>query len=308
MPTITLMFTIEGPDQLALLREVGRWDAFTRSLPEEITHDFDDVPVDAAWLARLAPTTKRKLYASWGGSTEPYLFYRPPDGVQAAIPDTPADPREILERFASLPFTFAAFSPIHRDWASGGTYWPPTLGALHSMLGWGCLFKGAGHERLVSRRWLDHGPWRVLRGPHDTTLVQFHDLAADSATAIEQAAPGHARFVGDGGGYLRPGTPYEVNSIYSAELQLSEIIVAGRDVTARELHEAAAFRRAARASARPVDRLAYVFIDTTDAPARAHLHELWLRDIECWAVVDGRRFRLDADYHPPAAPPPAWAR
>ncbi|MBA3462154.1 MAG: hypothetical protein H0T46_19495 [Deltaproteobacteria bacterium] len=51
--------------------------------------------------------------------------------------------------------------------------------------------------------------------------------------------------------------------------------------------------------------LRYVFIDPADA--EKHLHELWLRDIEVWAIVGGNEVRLDDTYH--AAPsPPEWVQ
>jgi len=45
--------------------------------------------------------------------------------------------------------------------------------------------------------------------------------------------------------------------------------------------------------------VSFVFLE----PERglAHLHELWLRDLECWVVRGGRRERLDDAYHPDRA-------
>jgi len=55
----------------------------------------------------------------------------------------------------------------------------------------------------------------------------------------------------------------------------------------------------------PVDNVAYVFM--TEEAARAHLHELWLRGLECRALIAGRETRLDNDYAP-HPDPPEWAR
>ena len=33
--------------------------------------------------------------------------------------------------------------------------------------------------------------------------------------------------------------------------------------------------------------MAFIFVG--EAKARRYLHELWLRDHECWAIVDGKR-------------------
>ena len=55
----------------------------------------------------------------------------------------------------------------------------------------------------------------------------------------------------------------------------------------------------------PVDAIAYVFIEEADA--RAHLHELWLRELECWVVDGAGKRRLDADYRP-VPDPPQWVK
>lgn len=41
--------------------------------------------------------------------------------------------------------------------------------------------------------------------------------------------------------------------------------------------------------------------------AEAHLHELWLRELECWYMDERGKHRLDADYNP-TPNPPAWVR
>jgi len=37
----------------------------------------------------------------------------------------------------------------------------------------------------------------------------------------------------------------------------------------------------------------------------ASLHELWLRELQCWYVDERGKHRLDVDYHP-TPQPPAW--
>jgi hypothetical protein len=39
--------------------------------------------------------------------------------------------------------------------------------------------------------------------------------------------------------------------------------------------------------------------------AEAHLHELWLRELECWYVDERGKHRLDVDYHP-TPQSPTW--
>ncbi|MCA9678655.1 MAG: hypothetical protein KC464_26745, partial [Myxococcales bacterium] len=113
--------------------------------------------------------------------------------------------------------------------------------------GWGCMLVGErGHAQLVSRRWLDHGPWLLHRFADDISLIQFHDLDADPATALAQALPGHRR-LGDNdmGGWLRSSyTPkYETKGLYVASDQTLRIVVApGRLISEREMLDACAER------------------------------------------------------------------
>lgn len=67
----------------------------------------------------------------------------------------------------------------------------------------------------------------------------------------------------------------------------------------------AAVRAWRRGTIGPIDSLAYNFLD--EERARAHLDELWLREIECWVADDLGKRRLDADYHP-VPDPPEWVR
>jgi hypothetical protein len=52
-----------------------------------------------------------------------------------------------------------------------------------------------------------------------------------------------------------------------------------------------------------IDHVAYVFMGR--ANAEAHLHELWLRELQCWYVDERGKHRLDARYYPTPRPP-AW--
>jgi hypothetical protein len=152
---------------------------------------------------------------------------------------------------------------------------------------------------------LEYGPWRVIRIPDDITFIQFHDLTADAETALEQAKPGHERMgISDFGGFLQTDYVYEYKPIgpYVPEERKLKIIVHGRDVTQTEMLDACAARHyQALGSERPLDNIAYIFME--EEPARAHLHELWLRELECWAIIEGREVRLDTDYHPTPVKP-----
>lgn len=244
------------------------------------------------------------------------------------------DPAEVLQRLSEAPFSVATAGSIHGDWHRPVGHYPRVnTGDFHEAVGWAMFFKGGGHRHLVSRRWLDRGPWRVLRGPNDTTMVQFHDLSADSATALVQARPGHDRMVKDpDAGYIstfaRPSAPVE--GLYLEDThQLRVICQEGRDISTVAMTDACKVRfqryvdrermawlraRAARGGfdASPyqvaegpiVESVAYVFV--TEEDARRHLHELWLRDLECWSLEGGKEVRLDLDYEPPPPHTPDW--
>jgi hypothetical protein len=96
--------------------------------------------------------------------------------------------------------------------------------------------------------------------------------------------------------------------IYTPEDRLLEVVVGpGNEVKQGEMLCNAALRLHHRTapSTTPVERVAYVFVDEADA--QAHLHELWLRELECWLVDDKGKRRLDLDYHP-VPNPPEWVK
>jgi hypothetical protein len=79
----------------------------------------------------------------------------------------------------------------------------------------------------------------------------------------------------------------------------------GETVTEREMLDACAARfYQALGPEQPLDNVVYVFVD--DEAARAHLHELWLRGLECRAFAAGVERRLDDDYQPPPPDRPEW--
>jgi hypothetical protein len=230
------------------------------------------------------------------------------------LPEGFISTQDALAALELLSFEVCVLGPAFFDEWVAADY--PRWGFDRGMidLGWGCAFRGAGHDRLVSRRWLDFGPWRVIRQSNDTTLVQFHDLAiTDPAEAYEQARVGHERMgISPTGGYiawhLEGLLKGAGQGIYTPEDRLLEVVVGpGNEVKQSEMLCNAALRLHHRtaSSATPVERVAYVFVDEADA--RAHLHELWLRELECWLVDDKGKRRLDLDYHP-VPNPPAWVK
>lgn len=211
----------------------------------------------------------------------------------------PEDPGAVAEYWSRFSFEVAVMCDTGR--LARGGYTPPPVGNDTSKrLGWAIAFKGAGHDCMVSRRWLEHGPWRLLRAPNDTTLVQFYDLAADVETAIAQARPGHAALVA---GFLPFSHKYpSLLGLYTDGLL--QVPALASNVASYEMTNACATRRDYRLAPRePILNIAFVFQDM--ASAKMNLHELWLRELECRCLENGTLHRLDEDYTPRTRTP-AW--
>jgi hypothetical protein len=297
--SISLEFTAWGPDLLAIARQLIALPAFGRA-PDELQIAGRKVQPAKHWPVALDATTSGQ--ASWGDLSESYFSFRPPYITSVRLPDFPADPAAAIRLIEPLPFELITFGVLHESWLK--SYTPPGFSNMQALLGWACAFRGAGHDNLVSRRWLDYGPWRLIRSAGDLSFVQFHDLAADGDTALAQAKPGHERMgISETGGYLQSDYVYrsEVRGLYLANERKLVISAAG-PVSQVEMRDACAARRDRRNDPKePIERIAYMFI--TEDLARDHLHELWLRDLECWTLVLGKKVRLDENYAPPIVKP-----
>lgn len=307
-----LVFSISGAEGERIFRHVASLPAFTDSLPVRTRVDVSTPAVTTDWLDTCLHKTQTELFVSWDDEEwTKWMTYHPRTRTVAAqIPSVPFRPEAELRFLSELPFELACFeSPHISDWIQHD-YELYGFADQHVVHGWACAFKGAGHDRLVSRRWLDFGPWRVLRGPHDTTLVQFHELGIDSETAFVQAHPGHKRMgISRTGGFLQSEFVYsqEYEGYYNRERRVLKILVTGADtLTQGQMLDACAIR-AFRADelAPPLKNVAFVFIEPE--AAYANLHELWLRELECWTFVNGKETRIDLDYHP-TPEKPAWVR
>ncbi|MDC0711903.1 hypothetical protein POL68_25775 [Stigmatella sp. ncwal1] len=294
---------LAGTDLPSLVRALpGRW--VPKTPPPEFSVEFEDQPAGDNWLDKAACCTEM-TQAKWKDVGEPFLIHTARIIVKTGSTGD-WQPQAVLSLLVPLPFTVASFDTAHPSWEKGlDAYEAPGFGYQHYSHGWACAFKGTGHDALVSRRWLEHGPWRVLKGADDTTLVQFHDLAADSATALAQAKPGHERMgITRTGGYLpRNYTPQQdLQGVYDSKEKSLRIVVHGRDVAPGEMLDACAARQfQLLGQDKTVQRVAYVFMEP--ARAQAHLHELWLHDLECWTIELGKEIRLDKDYKPTPVKP-----
>jgi len=280
------------------------------------------LPVSSNWLDDLLATFKRSFQASWAGGEDEPLSWPLLAGDEGACAGGNAWAHLQVDWTAPCVVDYAreigAWRAVFDKLFFGSDTWKVrrSFDAGHVDLGWGCMFVGKkGHEPLVSRRWLEFGPWWLRKFPGDVSFVQFHDLDADAETAFAEAFPGHKRMSDhDVGGWLRwryrPAADYdktvpEFRAVYVRDDQSLRVVSApGRVISQREMLDACAERLVAKYNPeQPARTLRYVFIDPADA--EKHLHELWLRDIEVWAIENGKEVRLDDRYHPtPIAP--AW--
>jgi hypothetical protein len=303
---VTLELALAGPDLVAIFRRLREVLMPDSGLPTSL-YVAGNKRVTPDWLEKWSAQSKDFLRAKWEGRG--WIRLDPGTIVKISLDDYELDSRRILDSLSEVPFSVCSAATIHPEWMSGALgeeYLAPSFGDMHWRHGWGCLFHGEGHERLVSRRWLDFGPWRLLRGANDTSLVQFHDLGADPATALEQARPGHERMgISPVGGYIQTNFHYSQDLkglYYAGERKLHIVVPSGGEVTQREMLDACAARLyQALGPDQPIDNVVYVFVE--EGPARAHLHELWLRGLECRAFIDGIEVNLSDDYHPSPVKP-----
>lgn len=308
---MNLSIGLFGPDLTTIFRKVRDAGVFGSGRPAFLLVDNRKRTPSVDWLEKWIGKAQVQMFAAWDNQNfDHFLSVHPGTIVKAGSSDFPCDLDKVMDLLRSLPFTLASFESLFKEW-----YAPPIdyrgwgFADLHFPHGWACAFREDGHKRLVSRRWLDFGPWRVLRTEPDITLVQFHDLSADSKTALEQSKPGHERMgISDIGGFLQTDFVYkfEIGGLYIPSERKLKIVVHRRELSQLEMLNACATRYyQALGPDRPLDSIAYVFME--EEYARRHLHELWLRELECWTIIKGREVRIDSEYHPVPVKPD-WVR
>jgi hypothetical protein len=300
MSTMPVRASFSGPDLQALLEALRSSPFVPDRPPIKLSVDNRAQTPSADWLERATTAAKRGFFAAWDEDYEHFLDYVANTILKVSNPDAPRDPAGTLAWIHKLPFHLASLEDAAAEFLERPDYPGPGFSDMHYPLGWACAFQGDGHRRLVSRRWLEFGPWRLLKGENNTSFVQFHDLNADPETAWNQAQPGHERMgISDTGGFIQSQYVYQypIDGLYNPDERRLRVLIHGRPVSQREMLDACAVRLyQALGPARPVDTVAYVF--AVEEEARAHLHELWLRELECRAIIAGREVRLDTDYTP----------
>jgi hypothetical protein len=293
-------FSCQTTDRKIFLEELRKLSPFGGT-PTDMTDwpglgDVTEKPLDWIDLGLRATTSP---IVSWAGPPESFLILKSRDeqiteviarehrlGLDSFLPMMQAQPIEVLC------MAWDYFDKAGR-----------LMG--HQLLGWGCLFKGKGHDYFVSPRWLEHGPWLLERHNPDITYVQLYDLAVEGEAAWQQGRRAMERL---SDGFYTPFaiTFIETHGTYSVEDRSFSVLKTDRGISPVEMGQLCLIRATRRGHAtQPVERLRVTFTEERDA--RRHLAELWLREIECWALLaDGRRARLDLDYSPPPRILPEW--
>jgi hypothetical protein len=311
-----LQISAMGPAPRELFTKVAASSPFSSRIPFRVSVDHAEIRFDEHWVRdALWRDGNLSITATWLGLhgeryTGPILNLERWGLVSWRIQEEEVSSLDSVFAFVTgLPITILVFGPLFEDRDSNPPpgQWDgdrrPSIGLSegHRKQGFGVLFRGNGHERLVSQRWLDHGPWLVRRMEHDTTWIQFHDATADAETAWAQAARAHERMgIWDAGGYLQHEYVFEtsIRGLYKAADRTLTLSRSGVTMSQVELLDLCAYRVEMRDDAtQPIDRIRVLFWEEHDA--RRHLHELWLRELECWYIdAQGREVRLDDGYQP----------
>jgi hypothetical protein len=311
-----LQISAMGPDPRGLFATVAASAPFASRHPLDITVNYEEISFAADWVRDVLGRGERlSISVDWPGPhgeryTGPSLKLDSGGLVLWEIRDEEVPTLDSAFAFVTgLPIETLVIGPLFSDrgahpspgeWADDRE--PLVgLGEGHRVHGLGVLFRGKGHDRLVSRRWLEHGPWLVRQLENDTTWIQFHDVDADAETAWAQAARAHDRMgISHIGGYLQHDYVFHstIRGLYKATDRTLTIVRSGEPLTQVEMLDLCAHRAQMRTDAtQPIDRVRVLFMEERDA--RRYQHELWLREFECWYIdAQGREVRLDAGYQP----------
>jgi hypothetical protein len=307
--TADLYLVFSGPDLEAIFDHLVRSGILGAELPIGITVEGRTRKVSKDWREKVRGKVKTLMEVEWETGR---IIFTANRVVVLRVRNYEIVPKKILEFASKVPFTIASTGTVHRSWTNGELgekYNAPSFADGHWPHGWACFFKGEGHKRLVSRRWLEFGPWRFLKGANDTSMVEFHDIEADAKTALAQARIGHQRMgITPEGGFIQTDYVYrhDLKGLYYPEDRKMHIVVNGREVSQQEMLDACASRLYQKLGPeRPLDDIVYVFVE--EEPALAHLFELWVRELECHVFRAGLEVDLEAGSHPQPMPP-QWAR
>jgi len=285
-------------DSISGLFETGLLEMVPPSL---IQIDFKKQKVKSDWLTAQIAVAKKEAILEWDDQS---LRFYPgdPDRIWVSI-DRPVGEGRLVSALENIPFALASFRTLYPvEWNNiDPDYTAPGFGNGHYPHGWACAIKGdEGHEQFVSRRWIERGPWKTIRGRNDLSFIFFHALDVDAAAALRQARPGHLHMGNsDEGGFMQPRYifEHEIKGSYDPGSGTLKVTVFGQRLQPKQLLDYSAARRLqVLGKDEPLKRIAFIFIEKKEAVQ--YLETLWLRDMECYAIIDGAETRLDEGYQP----------
>ena len=307
---MTIRFSLAGPDLIKLTAQVQASAPFADTIPDRVEVDYEDQPPTLQW-GDLLSQTARNLTVAWGDVDNPdqSLNYYPGACIHVEV-DLPPEAQRVQGWLAALDFEVAVFATLHDNWRDiEPDYVPPVLPTRHYRFGWALAIKGAARKRIVSERWPAYSPARVEERD-DLIFIQFHDPKADAATSLAQAKAAHRAFSSDAeGGFIKEGylLRHDFKGVYDEKSGVLKVAVLGRSISPREMLDACALRLEGELpNGKSVKNVAYVFLDEREIGE--HLHQLWLRGLECWTIREGREVRLDDTYDPPPPVVVDWAK
>jgi hypothetical protein len=293
-----LNMSISGKDNRKLFAVLYRL-FFPNKQPDIAKADNVDFSCTAGTLLESMPAFKNELFIRWNDVGTLSIIRN--NIVLLGVASYNINPETVLSLLEKLPFEIASFETLYNEWYHPDhPYEAPSFGNGHVPHGWGCAFKGDGFKRLVSRRWLDFGPWKQYHGENDTQLIQFHELGVDNETALQQSRPGHLLMgISDEGGFIQDNYAYQYKNegLYDAKEKKIKIIVHGTNISNRQLLDACAGKHySISGSEMPADNVAYIFMEETKA--NEHLHAIWLHGLECRTIRQGKEITLTDTYNP----------
>ena len=295
---------ISGPDNKLLYNEVFNKFFQQAGNPAESFADDKPFKFNRETLNAKLQSYKREVFLRWDNLG--YLTTINDSIVLFGLNEYEVNPVDVLKILETFSFEIASFSSLHHQWLNPvEPYAAPSFSNFHLPHGWACAFKGNGFKRLVSLQWLDYGPWKQHIGNSNTQLFQFHEMNVDARTALQQATTGHKLMgISDEGGFIQSDYVYKYNNpgLYESENELLKVIVHGLMITKRQMLDACALKLyQGLGKDKPLKNVRYIFM--TEEEATHHLHDLWLRNLQCYAIIKGKEIRLDDQYHPETKKP-----
>ena len=283
---------------------------FGGRLPDLLEEAYKPVPIDRGWIDRVS--FDAGVDAEWGVPKDGFIYCGRNRDLQIRKYNTEFTAAIALDLLRTVPFeTAVAPSPHKYTWTddparqSDPLYIPRSgWGFGHGPHGWACFLRGRGHEQVVSRRYLHHGPWRTVHLPQeDLTLVQFHDLDADVHTAIEQASIGHLLmgYSPVGGIFFHRGDAHplpELTGNYSRRTKTFFYMMLDKRISpklASDLGWLRLHNRDGRGEiGKPVENIRLVYWD--EEKALEDLEIAWRCEFEVACMIEGKEVRLDEGY------------